>query len=84
MGLIAKETNLYAFRNNSAYNSWKTLSIPELYHFFGCLIRLGLHKHPPRAYYWKSYEILAQVPLLKRRFQSILSNFHFKDRGLKP
>ena len=84
MGLIVKETNSYAFRNNSAYNPWKTLSIPELYHFFGCLIRLGLHKHPSRAYYWKSHGILAQVPLSKRRFQSILSNFHFKDRGLNP
>jgi Transposase IS4 len=82
MGLIVKETNSYAFRNNSAYNSWKTLSIPELYHFFDCLNRLGLHKHPSRAYYWKSHGFLAQVPLSKRRFQSILSNFHFKDHGL--
>jgi hypothetical protein len=82
MGLIIKETNSYAFQNNSAYNPWKTLFIPELYHFFGCLIRLGLLKHSSRVYYWKSYSILAQVPLLKRRFQSILSNFHFKDRGL--
>jgi Transposase IS4 len=51
MGLIVKETNSYAFRTNLTTNPWKTLSIPELYHFFGCLIRLGLWKHLPRDYY---------------------------------
>jgi Transposase IS4 len=34
MALIAKETNSYAFRNNKAFNLWKTLSIQELYQFF--------------------------------------------------
>ena len=84
MSLIAKETNSYAFRKNSASNSWKTLSVQELYHFFGCLIRLGLYKHPPRSYSWGSGGVLSQVPLSKNRFESILSNFHFKDRGLNP
>jgi Transposase IS4 len=84
MSLIAKETNSYAFRNNKASNPWKTLSIQELYHFFGCLIRLGLYKYPPRSYSWSSNDILAQVPLSKNRFESILCNFHFKDRGLNP
>jgi Transposase IS4 len=84
MSLITKETNSYAFRNNKASNPWKTLSIQELYHFFGCLIRLGLYKHPPRSCSWSSNGVLAQVPLSKNRFESILYNFHFKDRGLNP
>ena len=84
MSLIAKETNSYAFRVNSAKNSQKTLEIQELYHFFGCLIKLALFKHPPRAYCWASNGILAQVPLSKNRFEAILSNFHFKDRGFAP
>jgi Transposase IS4 len=84
MSIIVKETNSYAFRTNSAQNPWKTLEIQELYHFFGCLIKLALWKHPSRTYYWSSNGILAQVPLSKNRFESILSNFHFKDRGLNP
>jgi Transposase IS4 len=84
MSLIAKETNSYAFRNNKAANPWKTLSIQELYHFLGCLIKLGLFKHPPRSYSWSFNGCLTQVPLSKNRFESILCNFHFKDRGLNP
>jgi Transposase IS4 len=84
MSIIVKSTNSYAFRTNSAKNPWKTLEIPELYHFFGCLIKLGLWKHPPRTYVWNSNGVLSQVPLSKNRFESILSNFHFKDRGLNP
>ena len=84
MKLIVNSTNSYAFRHNSASKPWKSLTIPELYHFFGCLIRLGLHKHPNRAYYWSFNGILSQVPLSKNRFEFILSNFHFKDRGLNP
>jgi len=84
MDLIVKETNSFAFRQNSASNPWKTLSIQELYHFFGCLIRLGLSKHPSRHSAWSSIGVLTHTPLSKRRFQSILSNFHFKDRGLNP
>jgi Transposase IS4 len=84
MRIIVNETNSYAFRDNSASNPWKTLLIQELYHFFGCLIKLGLWKHPPRVYSWSSNGILAQVPLSKNRFESILHNFHFKDRGLNP
>jgi Transposase IS4 len=84
MRIIVNEINSYAFRNNSALNPWKTLSIQELYHFFGCLIKLGLWKHPLRIYSWSSNSILAQVPLSKNRFESILRNFHFKDRGLNP
>jgi hypothetical protein len=45
MGLIFKEINLYAFQRNSALNPWKSLTIPDLYHFFGYLIRLGLANH---------------------------------------
>ena len=82
MSIIIKETNSYAFQINSAKNPRKTLKIHELYHFFGCLIRLELFKHPCRAYCWGSNDILAQVPLSKNCFESILSNFHFKDRGL--
>jgi Transposase IS4 len=81
MSLIVKETNSYAFCNNSAKNPWKTLSIQELYHFFGCLLKLGLFKYPPYSYSWNSTGILSQVPLSKNCFESILSNFHFKDRG---
>jgi Transposase IS4 len=84
MSLIVKETNSYAFRTNSAQYPWKTLEIQELYHFFGCLIKPALWKHPPRTYCWGFSGILAQVPLSKNRFESILSNFHFKDRGLNP
>ena len=84
MGLIVKEINSYAFRTNSAQKSWKSLTINELYQFFGCLIRLGLFKHPPRHYSWSSNGVLAQVPLSKNRFESILRNFHFKDRGFVP
>jgi Transposase IS4 len=84
MSIIVKETNSYAFRMNSAKNPWKTLEIHELYHFFGCLIKLALWKYPSQTYCWSSSSILAQVPLLKNRFKSILSNFHFKDRSLNP
>jgi Transposase IS4 len=84
MSIIVKETNSYAFRTNSAKNPWKTLEIQELYHFFGWLIRLGLFKHPPRVYSWHSGGVLLQVLLSKNRFESILSNFHFKDRGFNP
>ena len=84
MSIIVKSTNFYAFRINSAQRPWKSLSIPELYHFFGCLIRLELFKHPPHSYSWSSGGVLAQVPLLKNRFESILRNIHFKDRGLNP
>jgi Transposase IS4 len=84
MSIIAKSTNSYVFRTNSAKNPWKTLEIKELYHFFGCLIKLGLWKHPPRHYSWEKNGILSQVPLSKNRFESILRNFHFKDRGLNP
>jgi Transposase IS4 len=52
--------------------------------FFGCLIRLGLYKHPCRSYLWGSNGVLSQVPLSKNRFEAILCNFHFKDRGSSP
>ena len=84
MALIVKETNSYAFRTNSAQKPWKSLTISELYWFFGCLIRLGLFKHPPRSYSWSFGGVLAQVPLSKNRFEDILRNFHFKDRGFAP
>jgi Transposase IS4 len=81
MSIIVKSTNSYAFRTNSAKNPWKTLEIKELYHFFNCLIKLGLYKHPPRHYCWGKNGILSQVPLAKNRFKGILRNFYFKDRG---
>jgi Transposase IS4 len=84
MSIIAKSTNSYAFRTNSAKNPWKTLEIPELYHFFSCLLKFSLWKHPSRAYLWQNSGIFSQVPLSKNRFESILSNFHFKDRGFNP
>jgi Transposase IS4 len=84
MALIIKETNSYTFRNNKVFNLWKTLSISELYHFFSFLIRFGLYKHPYRSYLWSFHGVLSQVPLLKNRFEAILSNIHFKDRGLRP
>jgi Transposase IS4 len=84
MSIIVKSTNSYAFRTNSAKNPWKTLEIKELYYLFGCLIKLGLYKHPSRHYCWENNGILAQVPLSKYRFEDILRNFHFKDRGLNP
>ena len=82
MSIIIKETNSYAFQINTAKNLWKTLEIHELYHFFECLIHLELFKHSSRVYSWGSNDILAQVSLLKNHFESILSNFHFKDHGL--
>jgi hypothetical protein len=82
MSIIVKEMNSYAFQTNSAKNPWKTLEIHELYHFFECLIKLALWKCPSQIYCWSSSSILAQVPLLKNWIESILSNFHFKDRGL--
>jgi Transposase IS4 len=84
MEIIVKNTNSYAFRNNSASKPWKSLTISELYHFFGCLFKLGLYKQPIREYCWGSNGVLSQVPLLKNRFESILCNLHFKDRGLNP
>ena len=82
MSLIVKETNSYAFRNNSASNPWVSLSIKELYQFFGCLLLLALHGHPPRTYSWHSNGVLARTPLSKNRFEQIIKNIHFKDRGL--
>jgi Transposase IS4 len=84
MSIIVNSTNSYAFRTNSAKNLWKTLTISELYHFFGCLIKLGLFKHPPRTYYWQENGILSRVLLSKNRFESILHHFYFKDRGIAP
>jgi len=51
MTIIVKETNSFAFRNNSTLNSWISLSIKELYHFFSCLLLLSLYKQSSRAYY---------------------------------
>jgi hypothetical protein len=84
MALIVKETNFYAFQTNIPSNPWISLLIPELYHFFGCLLKLALYKHPPRAYCWSDSGVLAKTPLSKNRFESILRNIHFKDRGLNP
>jgi Transposase IS4 len=84
MSIIVESINSYAFHTNTAKNPWKTLKIKELYHFFGCLLKLGLYKHPPRPYLWENNGILLQVPLSKNRFESILHNFHFKDCGLNP
>ena len=69
---------------NSAKNPWKSLTISELYWFFGCLIYLELFKHSFYHYSWSSEGILSQVPLLKNHFESILRNFYFKDRGFTP
>ena len=82
MLIIVNSTNSFAFRTNSAQNPWKSLLIAELYQFFGCLIKLGLFKHPPRSYSWGSDGVLAHTPLSKNRFESILRNIHFKDRVL--
>ena len=82
MSLIVKETNSYAFRNNSISNPWISLSIKELYQFFGCLLLLSLHGHPPRVYSWHFNGVLARTPLSKNRFEQIIKNIHFKDRGL--
>lgn len=84
MSIIVSSTNSFAFRTNSAKNPWKSLSIAELYQFFGCLLKLGLFKHPPRSYAWGENGPLSHTPLSKNRFESILRNIHFKDRGLNP
>ena len=82
MSLIVKETNSFAFRYNSAQNPWKSLSILELYHFFGCLLLLALHKQPIHCYLWTVPNgILAYSPISKHRFEQIMSFLHFKDRG---
>ena len=81
MSLIVKEMNFYAFWMNSVQKSWKSLTISELYWFFGCLIYLGLFKHPFCSYSRSSSGVLAQVSLSKNYFKSILCNFYFKDRG---
>jgi len=44
MAVIIKEMNSFAFHNNSAQNLWVSLSIKELYYFFGYLLLLSLHK----------------------------------------
>jgi hypothetical protein len=59
MEIIVKNINSYAFQNNSAFKPWKSLIIPELYHFFGCLFKLGLYKQPIREYYWGSNGVLS-------------------------
>jgi len=51
MSIIIKETNSFVFYNNSALNSWISLFIKELYHFFGCLLLLSLYKQSSQAYY---------------------------------
>ena len=84
MAIIVKETNSFAFHNNSAQNPWISLFIKELYQFFGCLLLLSLHKQPPRVYSWCSNKILSKTPLSKNRFEQIIKNLHFKDRGLNP
>jgi Transposase IS4 len=84
MSIIVKETNSFAFCNNSLQNPWISLSISELYHFFGCLLLLSLHKQPPRAYSWQENGVLSKTPLSKNRFEQIVKNLHFKDRGLNP
>ena len=71
MSIIIKETNFYAFWMNSAKNSWKSLTISELYWFFGCLIHLSLFKHPLCHYSWSSEGILLQVPLFVRKCQDL-------------
>jgi len=50
MAIIVKETNSFTFRSNSAQNSWISLSVKELYHFFDCLLLLSLYKHSPQVY----------------------------------
>ncbi len=82
MAIIVKETNSFTFRSNSAQNPWVSLSIKELYHFFGYLLLLSLHKQLPRAYSWRLNRVLSKTPLSKNRFEQIIKNFHFKDRGL--
>jgi len=84
MTIIVKEINSFAFRSNSAQNTWVSLSVKELYHFFGCLLLLSLHKHPPQVYSWRLNEVLSRTPLSKNRFKQIIKNLHFKDRGLNP
>ena len=79
MSLIVKETNSFAFRHNSVQNPWKSLSVIELYQFFGCLLLLALHKRPIRQYVWNSNGVLASSPLSKNRFKQIMSFLHFKD-----
>ncbi len=51
MSIIVKEINSFAFYNNSALNSWISISIKELYHFFDCLLLLSLYKKSPQVYY---------------------------------
>jgi Transposase IS4 len=84
MSIITKNTNSYAFRTNTAQNPWKSLINSELYHFFGCLIRLALYKQPPRVYIFSLGGVLFQTLLSKNRFEQILRNFYFLDRGLNP
>ena len=84
MSLIVKETNSYVFRYNSVQNPWKSLSILELYHFFGCLLLLALHKKPIHRYLWNPNGILALSSISKHRFEQIMSFLHFKDRGENP
>ncbi len=50
MSIIVKETNSFAFHNNSTLNPWVSLFIKELYHFFGYLLLLSLYKHLSRVY----------------------------------
>ncbi len=69
MAIIIKETNSFAFHNNSAQNPWISLSIKELYHFFDCLLLLSLHKQLSRAYSWRLNEVLSKPSLLKNRFE---------------
>ena len=84
MSLIVKETNSFTFRHNSAQNPWKSLSIIELYHFFGYLILLGLKNRPIHCNLWSPHGILAFSPIFKHRFEQIMSFFYFKDRGPNP
>ena len=81
MSIIVQATNSFAFRTNSTRNPWKTLEIQELYHFFDCLIKLALFNQSNRSSCWDSNGILSQVSLSKNRFEFILYNFYFKDRG---
>jgi hypothetical protein len=80
MANIVKETNSFALRAHTFLN----LTIPELYHYFGCHILLGYYKRPTHDTIWDDRGALNGAPLTKNRFEQITKFLHYKDRGENP
>jgi hypothetical protein len=79
---VCDQTNSFAERTQNDSDPWTSLTKIELLHYFGCLIRIGLHGQLVRRYVWDY--TLAGAPLSKNRFEQITKFIYFCDRGEAP